>query len=70
MQFHKEYDNGIDENIKEGILKYDNIYYVNNTEIINSNRAIINDVVYYKDNNIINIKERSFDNIIEILYIN
>jgi exoribonuclease R len=69
MQFHKEYDNGIDENIKEGILKYDNIYYVNNTEIINSNRAIINDVVYYKDNNIINIKERSFDNIIGILYI-
>ena len=46
-----------------GILeKEDNIFYVNNKEVEN-NRALINDIVYVKDNKVINIKEKVIINL-------
>ena len=53
-----------------GILeKEDNIFYVNNKEVEN-NRALINDIVYIKDNKVINIKERNTEIISGILCLN
>ena len=53
-----------------GILeKEDNIFYVNNKEVEN-NRALINDIVYVKDNKVINIKERNTEIISGILCLN
>jgi exoribonuclease R len=53
-----------------GILeKEDNIFYVNNKEVEN-NRALINDIVYIKDNKVINIKERNIEIISGILCLN
>jgi exoribonuclease R len=53
-----------------GILeKAENIFYVKNKEVIN-NRGIINDIVFIKENNVINIKERNNSIISGILYLN
>jgi exoribonuclease R len=70
MQYYKDYldyHNIIDK--KEGILiNIDNIYYVNNEEVIN-NRCIMNDEVYIFNGEIIGIKKRNMKNIIGILYL-
>ena len=53
-----------------GILeKEDNIFYVNNKEVEN-NRALVNEIVYVKDNKVINIKERNIEIISGILCLN
>jgi len=53
-----------------GILeKEDTIFYVNNKEVEN-NRALINDIVFIKNNKVINIKERNIEIISGILCLN
>ena len=49
--------------------KKNNIYIVNNNSVEN-NRAIHKDIVYVKDNKVINIKERNMSKIAGILYLN
>jgi len=51
------------------IHKIDNSYYVNEKEITN-NRAIHGDIVYIKDNKVINIKERNQQTIVGIINLN
>ena len=67
MQYYEEYNIKKYDNI--GILnKIENDFYVNN-QIIENNRAIINDIVYILDYKIIGIKEKNKNNIVGILYI-
>ena len=46
-----------------------NTHYVNNT-ITENNRAIHKDIVYVKNNKVVNIKERNMSKIAGILYLN
>lgn len=65
MNYFKDYKSIY--NIKYGILEnVDNIFTSNGNELKN-NRAIVNDVVYYENNEIINIKERSKQKIVGII---
>lgn len=67
------YDNYIDYDINDiniGILdKKEDIYYINNNEIIN-NRGIYGDTVIYNKNQVINIKERNKNKIIGYINLN
>jgi len=74
MDYHNNFLNELEiiENreIKSGkLLLIDDIFYVNDNEVIN-NRGIINDEVYVKDNLVVGIKKREIVNIIGILCIN
>ena len=77
MQYFKEY---IDEqiilknnNYTQGIFTIidDNNMIINDTVNINidNNRALLNDIVYVIDNKVVNIKKRSQENIVGILYL-
>ena len=67
MNYYKNYK--LENNIKFSILEKENEYFIiNNNKTIN-NRGIINDIVYYEDNELINIKERSKQKIIGIINI-
>jgi exoribonuclease R len=67
MQYYKEHLNINKEKLEFGtIIKKDDCYYVNEKEIIN-NRALINDIVYIKDDEVVGIKERSNKKIVGIL---
>ena len=63
---HAENNNKYEYGILE---KEDNIFYVNDKEVEN-NRAFINDIVYVKDNKVINIKKRNIEIISGILCLN
>lgn len=71
MYYYDKYSDNInDEDVTVGILKkHDGNYMVNNVEVKN-NRGIINDIVYIKENRVINIKDRSVQKIAGILYMN
>ena len=66
------YENYIEENdlCEYGILskKQDN-YFVNDI-LVENNRGIVNDIVYILENKVVNIKERSNQQIAGILYMN
>ena len=67
MQYYKEYVNLNKEKLEFGtIIKKEDHYYVNEKEIIN-NRALINDIVYIDNNEVVGIKERSNKKIVGIL---
>ena len=53
-----------------GVIKSNDNNYIVNEHIIENNRAIVNDIVYIKNNKVINIKERSKQQIAGILYMN
>jgi len=63
MQYYNEYSNDLTE-AKIGIYKC-----IENMSTIENNRAIHNDYVYYKNNNIIGIHKRNIEPIVGILYI-
>ena len=66
MQYYKNY---IEDDLNFGKLEYmEDKFYVNKEEVLN-NRALINDIVYVKNNEVIGIKEREIKNIIGILYL-
>ena len=71
MNYSPEYININNEtNITFGqFIVKNNTHYVNNT-ITENNRAIHKDIVYVKDNKVINIKERNMSKIAGILYLN
>jgi exoribonuclease R len=80
MQYFKEYIDEckiiVNNNYIEGIFniiddKNSVIIHQNNNNIIDvdNNRALINDIVYVIDNKVVNIKNRSSENIIGILYL-
>ena len=67
MQYYKEYLDINKEKLEFGtIIKKDDHYYVHEKEIIN-NRALINDIVYIDNNEVVGIKERSNKKIVGIL---
>ena len=67
MQYYKSYLDEKDLNF--GKLEFlDNKFCVNDQEVLN-NRAIINDIVYIKNQEIVGIKERTIKNIVGILYL-
>jgi len=67
MQYYKEYLDFNKEKFEFGtIMKKDDHYYVHEKEIIN-NRALINDIVYIYNNEVVGIKERSNKKIVGIL---
>jgi exoribonuclease R len=67
MQYYKEYLDLNKEKLEFGtIIKKEDHYYVNEKEIIN-NRALINDIVYIDNNEVVGIKERSNKKIVGIL---
>ena len=68
INIDNEIDNEIDISFGQFIVK-NNTHYVNNT-ITENNRAIHKDIVYVKDNKVINIKERNMSKIAGILYLN
>ena len=55
---------------KIGVLKKKDNNYIVNDLIVENNRGIINDIVYIENNKVINIKERSKQQIAGILYMN
>lgn len=65
MNYFKDftYENNVNYSKLE---KIDNVYVINNKEIKN-NRSLINDIVYYNDYEIINVKERSKQKIVGII---
>jgi exoribonuclease R len=67
MQYYKEYIKLNKEKLEFGtIIKKEDHYYVHEKKIIN-NRALINDIVYINDDEVIGIKERSNKKIVGIL---
>ena len=67
MQYYKEYSDINKEKLEFGtIIKKDDHYYVNEKEIIN-NRALINDIVYIDNYEVVGIKERCNKKIVGIL---
>jgi len=73
MQYYSEYLNDLNDS-KIGIYKYiENVSYIETEKdtylCIENNRAIHNDSVYYKNNNIISIDKRNIVSIVGILYI-
>ena len=73
MQYYSEYLNDLNDS-KIGIYKYiENVSYIETEKdtylCIENNRAIHNDSVYYKNNNIISIDKRNIVPIVGILYI-
>jgi exoribonuclease R len=68
MQYFEEFNKELIIPSNFGLLKYvDNDYYVNDILINNKNRALPNDIVYLKDNNIVGIKEHSKKKIVGII---
>ena len=67
MQYYKNYLE--EDHLNFGKLEFmDNTFYVNDNEVLN-NRALVNDIVYVKNNEVVEIKEREIKNIIGILYL-
>lgn len=65
------YDNYLSNNNSEnGLLEYDGKNYIVNNKIIENNRGLVNDIVFIDENKVINIKQRSKQNISGILYMN
>lgn len=53
-----------------GSLKIENNDFIVNNNIVENNRGIVNDIVYIENNKVVNIKERSKQQIAGILYMN
>jgi exoribonuclease R len=67
MQYYKEYSYINKEKLEFGtIIKKEDHYYVNEKEIIN-NRALVNDIVYIDNDEVVGIKERCNKKIVGIL---
>lgn len=69
MQFYEEFDLNITNDFKFGKLDFDNKNFLVNDQIIENNRAVINDIVYINENKVVNVKERSNETITGILYL-
>jgi len=59
MNYYEQYETIKSETDYGIIQKIEDLYYANDKEITN-NRAIHGDIVYIKDNKVINIKERNY----------
>jgi len=69
MNYYEQYETIKSETDYSVIHKIDNLYYANEKEITN-NRALHGDIVYIKDNKVINIKERNQQTIVGIINLN
>lgn len=70
MEYYKKYMNNLSNNNDSFIIKNKlNEFTCNNKTIIN-NRAIHNDIVYVKDDEVIGIKERNLSYIVGTLFLN
>ena len=58
------------DSINFGILKIENNDFIVNDNVVENNRGIVNDIVYIENNKVVNIKERSKQQIAGILYMN
>ena len=67
---YTEINENQNSNISYGILKKKNNIYMVNSNIVENNRCIHNDIVYVENNKIINVKDRSTQKIAGILYLN
>ena len=68
MNFFKEYENYLNQYEYNKIISKNNNYYIHN-QLVENNRSLHNDVVYYNNNCIVNIKSRSNQLIVGILYL-
>lgn len=69
MEYYKEYDNNIQSLSYSKLICKKKEYYIDNN-LVKNNRGIHDDIVYHKNNEIINIKTRTSQFIVGILYLN
>ena len=67
MQYYKEYN--IKTSSSFGILSFIDESFIIGNEKVTNNRGIINDIVYFENDEVIGIKERCLENIVGILYL-
>jgi exoribonuclease R len=69
MNYYEQYETIKSETDYSIIQKIEDLYYANDKEVTN-NRALHGDIVYIKDNKVINIKERKQQTIVGIINLN
>lgn len=68
MNYFEEHS--FSKNTSFGLVTYSNFCFKIDNKVVNNNRAINNDIVYYENDKIVGIKSRNMSNIAGILYLN
>ena len=68
MNYFEEHS--FSKNTSFGLVTYSNFCFKIDNKVVNNNRAINNDIVYYENDKIVGIKSRNMCNIAGILYLN